>query len=1148
MIDAPPPQIAFTLGNPDAPNTVYISSDPQANALTLQLIPNADVAVTPATPVAQGQAGSASGTLLYLDLSALKINAADFAKFALANSDWLSAPFADDGQICIAPKTASTLRAGNVVSFELTGFVLPKAPNSGSAALKLDCYHAAPVARGSFPAVSNSQVAVTPPPAGQDDLREALSAAILPQAIALSDGKTPAVSNRLTLTLSPVAGGLSAQAGDQTVFTLSVVYASDAYGYGALMTPAQGANISIPVPEGGGWTPTNVDGLQGRSWQLVPDSGATLPSASGGAVSFDIEPIVSSFQPGPTMLLLSYTGVPGFADGAFAMTLIKEPHVCIESFTATPALATLEQQHASVTLNWQVTNAGLLMLDPVHVDVTGKTHFEATIRDTTTFTLTAYGSGSGDVDNVAIANATTTVIPVLNAFEAAPGAVSVDDFGGGNANVALRWSVNAPKGSDLQLSSSATGPLATQFGALGTIPLEITQPQMFTLGVAGDARPQDMWRLYIPAFTLQAGRASGGGGAYAAAAPGASYVAVAQEASNDLAILSTASYTKIATVSCGSHPQGLCFAPDGDTIYVANAGDGTVSVISVTASSTSTPPWSFAAGTPINVGGSPAKVALAPAKYLYATVGASSGPGSLAMVTLADGTINSVLVGNDPYGLAVTPSGAQIFVANRGDGTVSQIGISPRGAPQLIRTLADLPGAAGLAVTPDGNTLLVACSDGTVQLLDAIAPDTSPRTAVQVGGLPMEIALDPSGAYALVSDHQGGRLALISIAKQTVLGTPLTLPAAQPMGVSVSPDGTLVLVGHASALSVISLQTYLLRSDPPNCGGFVTEVAVSADGKSAFTWADASVTVKNAAPANGLHVYDVASETLLSALPGVAIIGLAVAPAAANAGFLTQKGESALYPFDTSAFALGTPIAIPAKGGFTSRQPLAVAVADDASRVFVLVADGQNQFSIAVFTNGDDGYALSDDVTVYTAMATPIEPRLAAAPDGSAAYAYDGTNGNLWSISLSGGAFVLGTPLSFGIAIAAAILVSPDGSTLYVAGQQQLSTAFFVVDCKAWTFERRALTEPVTMLSVHGMALSPDGTRIVITDPTGGTIRFIDARSIRFLQTIADPGSFKAPTGVRMSPDQSRLFVGDMSGLFASAIQVRPAGATATAE
>jgi DNA-binding beta-propeller fold protein YncE len=1148
MTEGPPPQLSFSLDNPGAPHTIYISATPTDNKLVLQVSCSIDATATNATLVEQSQAGAATGSLFYLDLSPLKIDATLFATFELVAEGWQSQAYGDTGQIAFTPTTSVDLKANQPIQFTVDKFALPNPPGVTSASLKLSSYHVPGLATGPLPRVSSSQTAFLPPPSGKLDLHQAMTAALQPGAVAISESGYPQVSNALTLTLSQVAGQPAVTAGPNTVFTLSVAYAEDKDGFGALMNAAEGKSISIPNPALSGWKAANVDGLQGRSWTLTPTNKQQLPAAGGSPVSFDIEPIVTTFQAGPTVVLLSYSKVPGYADGAFAMTLIKEPHARIDTLTATPALSTLTAGKAEVDIAWTTAHAGTLILDPLHKDVSGLTHCPATIGETTVFTLTAYGSGSGDVDNIAIKNVTATVIPVLDSFTAQPQAISVDDFGRGGVPVTLTWAVNAPRTSVLTLTSSATGPFSSQFQTVGSTIPSVAEPQMFTLGVQGDTRPQDAWRLYVPAFTLQplaTGGAPGGapGGAYAVAAPGASYIAVSQGSSNQLAILSSSTYSQIATVGTGANPQGIAFAADGSALYVANQGDGTISSIAV-AVAVQTPPWSFTAGTPYNVGGHPAKVALGPNLYLFASVANGTQPGSLAMVTLSDGTINQVPVGVDPYGLAVIPSGAQVFVANRGDGTVSQVGISPDGTPQLIRTLAALPGAAGLVITPDGNTMLVACSDGTVRILDATAPDTSPQASVQVGGRPMDIALDPSGAYAFVTDNSGGRVSLINIAKQAVVGTPVSVGGA-PLGISVSPDGMLVAVGFASSLTMLTLAIYTLRSSPPNCGGYVTDVRVSGDGNSAFVWADATYRFKQHQPAKGVHVYDVPSETLRPTLATTPVIDIVAPPAAGTSAFLTQKGQSAVYPFDTHSLALGTAIAIPSKGSSSNRQPLQLAASDDGTTVFVLVSDGSLQYSIVVLTgSAGASYTIAADVTVYTAMAPPLGTRLAAAPDGSAAYTYDGTNSQLWRIRSGTGTWAVDTPLALGIVTTAGLLMSPDGDSLYVAGQAQLTTTFYLVDTAAWSATAYPLSDPVTSLSIRAMTLSPDGSRILVSDPTNGTIRLIDSRSLRFVQTLADPGTFTGPTGVAMTPDQSRLFVGDLSGLLATAIQVRPSAAT----
>ena len=71
--------------------------------------------------------------------------------------------------------------------------------------------------------------------------------------------------------------------------------------------------------------------------------------------------------------------------------LVKEPHVTIGSFTASPAQSVLANGVATVELAWQTTNATQVTLQPIGADVTGTTSYQATIRDTTQFTLVAEG-------------------------------------------------------------------------------------------------------------------------------------------------------------------------------------------------------------------------------------------------------------------------------------------------------------------------------------------------------------------------------------------------------------------------------------------------------------------------------------------------------------------------------------------------------------------------------------------------------------------------------------------------------------------------------------------------------------------------------------------------------------------------------------
>ncbi|MBE5314700.1 MAG: hypothetical protein H4O13_04775 [Xanthomonadales bacterium] len=1132
---------SFELGNPGASNTLYISSDPADNQATLSVTFGAATTLTPGTLVPYESAGASAQTLIYLDLTALQLDAATLQALLLTAEGWTSAAYAQDNMVAITPVSTVEVAAGQTVSFALTGFVLPDSPGTPTVAINLDIFHVPGIATGPYAAMYSTSVALAYPASGKQDLHDVLEFRISPDTVNLSTPSYPPVANQLQLILAPKDGQPTVNAGAQTVFNLSVVYAADAVGYGALMTPEQGSAISIPQPQGTQWSISNVAGTAGRSWNFTLPEGQAIPSAGGQPVAFDFSPLVSSLRPGPTLVLLSYSGVPGYKDGTFSFTLQKQPHVQIIDFHVTPPLSELTGGSAAVTLNWTTADATSLELQPGNHNVTGLTSFPTTIDRTTTFSLTAYGAGGPARNNSAIASTKAMVVPVLNRLTATPGAIAADDFSSGSATVNLSWALNAGAGTALQLESSETGVIGQNFSALASTDANITEPQMYTLSITGQLDPLQRWKCYVPAFQLQQKVAAVGQAmAGPVAAPGASYVAAGM-AGGRVSIRSTASYQEIASVTVGGQPKSIAFAPDGSAFYAADAAGGAVVAVAVT-TTTDTPPWSFEAGTSFAVGGTPGQLAMAPGGMLYAAVANGASPGWLAAIDTVAGTVTRVAAGTGTSGVAALPSGAQVFVSNTADGTVSQFGRAIDGSYQAIQTIANLPGAAGLAVTPDANSLVVGCGDGTVRILDATMPTVANQAVVNVGGKPTAVALDPSGTYAFALDTANGRIAMISLAKRALIGAPVTV-AAGSTDISISPDGMIALVGGPS-LSVVSLQTYLGQPASANCNGLISNAVASPDLQRVFAWADASVSHSHIQPAVGLQVYGVQSQTVTPVFKDRKIIGLTVPTLPSfNTGFLSILGQSGCYPLDCVGLQLGDPVAMPPKGGVAMRQPLGLASSADGQTVFTVSRDGDNAYSLVVIQAQAGGsWQVTADVPLYTASFNALSVPLVAAPDGSAAYVYDSTNGQVWVATRdgAGNVSVNPSPLAAPGQIAQGFVMAGDGRKAYLAVQQGANTVFYVIDTAAKAIQAFPLTEPVSTVSIQSMAISPDGTRLFATDQTNGSVRVIDTLSLRFLQTITWPTSLSLPMGIAVSGDQSRLFVATGSGRLTVAGQVRP--------
>jgi YVTN family beta-propeller protein len=156
-----------------------------------------------------------------------------------------------------------------------------------------------------------------------------------------------------------------------------------------------------------------------------------------------------------------------------------------------------------------------------------------------------------------------------------------------------------------------------------------------------------------------------------------------------------------ATVTVGSGPYGVAVDETTDTIYSANQGSGTVSVIDgATNTVTAT----------VTVGSEPVGVAVdETTDTIYAT---NYGSNTVSVIDGATNTVTAtVAVGSDPYWVAVDETTDTIYANNFGSGTVSVI------IPSSVNVspLSDPPGTSvtvsGRGFNP-GETVKIAYKTG----------------------------------------------------------------------------------------------------------------------------------------------------------------------------------------------------------------------------------------------------------------------------------------------------------------------------------------------------------------------------------------------------------------------------------------------------
>jgi len=149
------------------------------------------------------------------------------------------------------------------------------------------------------------------------------------------------------------------------------------------------------------------------TWIMQPDpngGGQVLGAGPAASISFDISGIITSLPQGLTFAYVSYSNVPGYDDGFFALEILKVDPVQIVSFSATPSSFSNATGPSASTLAFEVLNASYIHITNTTYAraITGsdfKDSAPVQLTATTTFTLVAgnYATGQQITSTVTVA-------------------------------------------------------------------------------------------------------------------------------------------------------------------------------------------------------------------------------------------------------------------------------------------------------------------------------------------------------------------------------------------------------------------------------------------------------------------------------------------------------------------------------------------------------------------------------------------------------------------------------------------------------------------------------------------------------------------------------------------------------------------------
>jgi DNA-binding beta-propeller fold protein YncE len=206
----------------------------------------------------------------------------------------------------------------------------------------------------------------------------------------------------------------------------------------------------------------------------------------------------------------------------------------------------------------------------------------------------------------------------------------------------------------------------------------------------------------------------------------------------------------IATVEVGLSPAGVSFSPDGKLVLVANRGDGTVSVLTVSGK-TLTPVGKIALG---DAKSGPSHAAFTPdGKRALVT---RDGDHRISVLSVdgdkVEDTKAYMVAGVRPYSISISAKGDVAVLTNQGGGQGDSDMISvidlKKNPPRVVDTISVGQIPEGATMSPDGSHVAVTIQNGSQR------PKTHP--AYNDGGLLMVYRIDGTKLTLAAQAKVGG--------------------------------------------------------------------------------------------------------------------------------------------------------------------------------------------------------------------------------------------------------------------------------------------------------------------------------------------------------------------------------------------------------
>ena len=259
--------------------------------------------------------------------------------------------------------------------------------------------------------------------------------------------------------------------------------------------------------------------------------------------------------------------------------------------------------------------------------------------------------------------------------------------------------------------------------------------------------------------------------------------------------------------------------------------------------------------------GASQRVAISPDGARAVVAGSSK---ATVIDTSTNQVINQITVGSTPLGVVFHPTQQTVYVASYGANAVYAINLQTN---TVAATITGVPGAYGVAISPDGSKLYATATNGFSGAGSVKIIDTSNNTiigSVTAGTGPVDIALNAAGSLAYVVNLSSASITKIDLSTNTATATWNLTAGSSPRGIALGASYLYVGLSASGKYSKVDLATG--NKVDVTAGGTVQHVFLSPNGTRLYV-SQNGISPRAVAPE--LEIFDTATDTSIGYVNGM---------------------------------------------------------------------------------------------------------------------------------------------------------------------------------------------------------------------------------------------------------------------------------------